>query len=85
MCCSLNMLELTKWDALKIFLPVQKQRRGRQRAQTHFFSYFLCAITQIKLGQLGFSFFEMQAEIVLKESKEIGENGLLLPFLLFDW
>lgn len=47
--------------------------------KTHF-PHFLWAITQIKLGELGF-FFEMQAEMVLKQSKEIVRNGSLLLFL----
>lgn len=83
-CCSLTVLWLTKRDALKIFC-LSKNKGTKDREHKTYFTHFLWAITQIKLGKLFFFPFEMQAEIVLKQSKEIVRNGLLLLFLsMFD-
>lgn len=70
-----------KEGCLEDFLPVQKQRVRRQRAQNPFSPFSLGNYTD-KARRIGFFFFfVMQAEIVLKQSKEIVRNGLLLPFL----
>lgn len=72
-----------KEECLEDFLPVQKQRTGRQRAQNPFSPFSLCNYTD-KAWRIGFfSPFEMQTEMVLKQSKEIERNVLLLLFRLF--
>lgn len=70
---------------MKIFCLSKNKGKEDREHKTHF-PHFLCAITQIKLGELDFFFpFEMQTEMVLKQSKEIERNVLLLLFRLVFW
>lgn len=58
-----------KEGCLEDFLPVQKQRDGRQRAQNPFSPFSLGNYTD-KAWKIGFFFFfEMQAEMLLKQSR----------------
>lgn len=83
-CCSLTVLWLTKRDALKIFC-LSKNKGTKDREHKTYFTHFLWAITQIKLGKLFFFSLWNAGRNCVKTEQRDCEKWLIVAISLHVW